>query len=210
MKHRSRQPAEEARARRGGRQTPSVRIIGGKLRGSKLIYDGHPRTRPMKDRLREAVFDLLGPSVRGKVVVDLFAGTGALGLEALSRGAKRAVLIERHFPTAELLRANAANLKIERDVEVVASDTFFWARDPQLPETDAWLVFCSPPYEFYASRGEEMIALVRTLIDRAPEGSIFAVEADSRLDFEHMPRAGQWNVRQYGSAQVGILRLENT
>ena len=145
----------------------------------------------------------------GKVALDLFAGTGALGLEALSRGAKRTVLIDRHFPTAELLRKNAADLGVERDVEVFAEDTFFWARDPPMPETEAWLVFCSPPYAFYAERGEQMTALVQSLIGRAPEGSIFVVESDSRLDFDDMPRAADWDVRQYGPAQLGILRVEN-
>ena len=63
-----------------------VRIIGGKFRGRKLEYSGDPRTRPMKDRVREALFNLLGHGVEGKVAIDLFAGTGALALEALSRG----------------------------------------------------------------------------------------------------------------------------
>src|SRR5438105_2010542 len=77
-----------------------LRIIGGSLRGRKLQYTGEARTRPMKDRVREAVFNLLGPSVTGSHAIDLFAGTGALGLEALSRGAARATFIERHFPTS--------------------------------------------------------------------------------------------------------------
>ncbi len=62
-----------------------VRIIGGQLRGRRINYSGDARTRPMKDRLREAIFNLIGPSIRGKHVLDLFAGTGALALEALSR-----------------------------------------------------------------------------------------------------------------------------
>ena len=59
-----------------------LRIIGGRLRGRKLHYSGDLRTRPMKDRLREAIFNLIGPAIRGKHAVDLFAGTGALALEA--------------------------------------------------------------------------------------------------------------------------------
>src|SRR5262245_27839595 len=89
------------------------RIIGGALRGRKLIYTGDPRTRPMKDRVREALFNRLSTSVRNKHAIDLFAGTGALGLEAMSRGASGATLVDRHFPTAELIRQNAASLGIE-------------------------------------------------------------------------------------------------
>src|SRR5205823_2176218 len=75
-----------------------LRIIGGRMRGRKLVYGGDQRTRPMKDRTREAVFNLLGPGVTGTHAIDLFAGTGALGLEAISRGAESATLIEQHFP----------------------------------------------------------------------------------------------------------------
>ena len=82
-----------------------MRIIGGKFRGRKLEYSGDLRTRPMKDRVREALFNLLGNAVEGKIAIDLFAGTGALGLEALSRGASRAVFIERHRPTAQTFAA---------------------------------------------------------------------------------------------------------
>src|SRR3954453_4982920 len=81
-----------------------LRIIGGSLRGRKMSYSGEPRTRPMKDRVREAVFNLLGAPVEGSHAIDLFAGTGALGLEAISRGAVRATFIERHVPTAKIIK----------------------------------------------------------------------------------------------------------
>src|SRR5437868_14777408 len=80
-----------------------LRIIGGSRRGRKLQYSGDVRTRPMKDRVREAVFNLLGPQIAGSHAIDLFAGTGALGLEAISRGASKATFIERHLPTAKLI-----------------------------------------------------------------------------------------------------------
>jgi len=163
----------------------------------------------MKDRVREAVFNLLGPEVAGTLAVDLFAGTGALGLEALSRGAARAVFFERHFPSADVIRRNARILGVETQVEVVAGDTFIRFRrtvnlaDPSHPEV-AWVVFCSPPYEFYVSRREEMLALVASLMAAAPAGSLFAVEADARFDFNLLPQAGAWDVRDYPPARVGI------
>ncbi len=81
-----RKPKRPAAGRASGRTPQPVaglRIIGGQFRGRRLRYGGDPRTRPMKDRLREAVFNLIGPMVRGTHALDLFAGTGALGLEAL-------------------------------------------------------------------------------------------------------------------------------
>ena len=76
-------------SRRTSPEVVGLRIVGGRFRGRKLLYSGDFRTRPMKDRLREAVFNLVGPAVAGMHAIDLFGGTGALGLEALSRGAAR-------------------------------------------------------------------------------------------------------------------------
>jgi 16S rRNA (guanine(966)-N(2))-methyltransferase RsmD len=101
----------------------SVRIIGGTFRGRRLQYRGDPRTRPMKDRVREAVFNLVRESIEGRVALDLFAGTGVLGFEALSRGADATVLLERHAPTAKLMRANAGLLGVESHVDVIVTDT---------------------------------------------------------------------------------------
>ena len=80
----------------------------------------------MKDRLREAIFNLIGPAIRGKHAVDLFAGTGALALEAISRGAERATLIEQHHPTANVIRQNIAALGVQQQAEVVAGNVFIW------------------------------------------------------------------------------------
>ena len=88
----------------------------------------------MKDRVREAVFNLLGKAVRGKHAIDLFAGTGALGLEALSRGATGATFIEQHHPTAKAIRQSAADLGVEATTEIVVANTFLWfRRRPKLP-----------------------------------------------------------------------------
>ncbi len=181
-----------------------VRIIGGKFRGRKLEYSGDLRTRPMKDRVREALFNLLSTAVQGKVAIDLFAGTGALGLEALSRGAVRAVLIERHRPTAETIRRNSARLGVEAIVEVISADTFLWAK--RLPDLGGapWVVFCSPPYEFYATRKDGMLELVNHLVELSPPESLFAVEFDDRFDFRLLPTADQWDIRPYPPAILAI------
>jgi len=187
---------------------PVLRIIGGRMRGRKLIYGGDRRTRPMKDRVREAVFNLLGPGIKGKIAIDLFAGTGALGLEAISRGAIGALLIEQHYPTAEVIRQNITGVGIDQPCEVISADTFIWARrDPSLPESP-WVVFCSPPYDFYVEREADMLGLVAYLLDHAPVGSLFAVEADERFDFSKLPQPERWDVRCYPPATVGVLSIQ--
>ncbi|MGD9127423.1 MAG: RsmD family RNA methyltransferase [Planctomycetia bacterium] len=190
-----------------GRTDPlGLRIVGGTFRGRKLDYGGDRRVRPMKDRIREALFNLIGPPIKGKYVVDLFGGTGAIGLEALSRGAVGATFIERHFPTARVLRANAESLGVQDRIEIVTNDTFFWLRNPTELSEEPWCVFVSPPYSFYIDRADDMLNLIGTLIDRAPAGSIFAVESDDQFDFATLPEAEAWDVRPYYPAVVGVYR----
>jgi 16S rRNA (guanine966-N2)-methyltransferase len=160
----------------------------------------------MKDRVREAVFNLVGPDVRGKHALDLFAGTGALGLEALSRGADRATFIEQHFPSAEMIRKNIARLGVADRTAVIAGDVFLWARRPPDIGTTPQLIFCSPPYEFYVSRWEAMLGLIGTMLSRAPGASILVVEADRRFDWSRLPEAGKFDVRRYPPAVVGVYR----
>lgn len=192
-------------------ESSNLRVIGGNLRGRKIAYTGDPRTRPMKDRVREALFNLLGPSVKGSHVLDLFAGTGALGIEALSRGASRATFFEKHFPTAELLGKSLAELGLLERGEVIAGDTFLQVRrmrrdGPCFAVVEPWVIFCSPPYDFYVDRRDETLKLLDDLLAQAPLRSVLIVEADRRFDFTQLPHADQWRVRDYAPAVVGIYR----
>jgi 16S rRNA (guanine966-N2)-methyltransferase len=158
----------------------------------------------MKDRVREALFNLLGPTVKGKHAVDLFAGTGALGLEAISRGAARATLLEQHFPTARLLAENISALGLEGRAEPVVGNVFvrsLW--QDRLGEVP-WLVFSSPPYAFYVDRRDEMLDLLGWLVQTAPPDSVFAVESDERFDFRLPPDPTLWRIRTYRPAVIGI------
>jgi len=208
-------PAGNAAARQQDTEVAGIRIIGGTLRGRLLEYSGDVRTRPMKDRVRESVFNLIGPAVAGTHAIDLFAGTGALGLEALSRGAAWATLIERHHPTTQLIKKNAESLGVQEKCEVIFGDAFLWARkcvanvsnlkSPMSNSASApWLVFCSPPFDFYESRQQEMLNLLTALWAASPVGSLFLVEADERFDFSLIPEPETWDVRTYLPARVGL------
>ena len=183
-----------------------LRIIGGSMRGRKLLYSGQLRTRPMKDRTREAVFNLLGPDVAGKHAIDLFAGTGALGLEAISRGAAKGTFIEQHFPTAGVIRQNVAALGVAERCEIHPANTFIWAQRQTLGGEEPWLIFCSPPFAFYLERQAEMLALIGSLLERSPPGSIFVVESDEHFDPQLLPEAAAWDIRVYSPAVVAIHR----
>lgn len=191
----------------GSREEGTVRIIGGHLRGRLLPFPVDPRTRPMKDRVREAVFNLVGPTVVGSYAIDLFAGTGVLGIEAVSRGAASATLIERHFPTARAIEDRAAAFGIADQIHVISGDAFTWVRRPTVPADRPWVVFCSPPFEFFVKREAEMLKLLTTLMESAPPGSVLAVEADEHFDVQLLPRPEEWDVREYPPATVAMLRL---
>jgi 16S rRNA (guanine966-N2)-methyltransferase len=201
----------ERAARRGGDAKQAdgavvgLRIIGGTLRHRKLQYSGDLRTRPMKDRVREAIFNLLGPGIKGTHAIDLFAGTGALGLEAISRGAARAAMIERHLPTVKLIEQNAAALGVAGQVEVVFGDAFGWSEEFCSRAPTVVTVFCSPPFDFYVERQDQMLALIGRWVEASPAGSHVVVEADERFDFKSLPQAERWDVREYPPAVVGIF-----
>ncbi len=161
----------------------------------------------MKDRLREALFDVLATAVKGKHAIDLFAGTGALGLEALSRGAARVTLIERHFPTARLIEQTIASLGLGDRASVYSGDAFLWPRQrldwtamAQVP----WLVLCSPPWAFFTDRTTDLVGLITALHQRCPAESRFVVEADEQFDFGLLASLGHWDLRQYPPAVIGF------
>lgn len=191
----------------------TLRIIGGDFRGRSLVYSGDVQTRPMKDRVRESLFNLLTTEVIGKHVIDLFAGTGALAFEALSRGALSATLIERHIPTTKLIRDNAEHLGVADRVQILSSDAFTWVKQLHsgtlarpLPTVAPWLVFLSPPWSFFQERQADMLSVVQVFLDRSPPESIVVVEADTNFDAGTLPAAEEWDIRPYPPALLAIHR----
>ena len=192
----------------GTKEPLGLRVIGGSLRGRKLQYVGDNRVRPMKDRVREAVFNLIGPAIKGMSVIDLFSGTGAIAIEAISRGARSATIIEIHLPTAALLRQNLESLNLLPICNLYKTDAFFWVKNEVDHPTKEfpWIVFCSPPYDYYVSRNEEMLEMLSRLVDLAPVGSMFVIEADQRFDMTQLPCVPRQNrIRVYSPAVIAIF-----
>ena len=185
-----------------------LRIVGGDFGGRKIKYTGDPRTRPMKDVTREAMFNLVGGFVPGKLVIDLFAGSGAVGIEALSRGAVEARFVERHFPTARVVRENLEGLGLSGQAEVDAADAFFWFRKwlRQPPLDCAWCVFICPPYAFFKKKSDELKAVLQGVFDSAPENSVMVVEAPESLPEAWFPDLDRWRFKHYPPARIAIWR----
>ena len=188
-----------------------LRVIGGDLRGRKFRYSGDPGTRPMKDRVREAVFNLVGPAIRGAHAIDLFAGTGAVALEAISRGAAQATALERNFEMVRLIQQNARDLGVHERINVVPGNTFVWLRQlakwQQQHAEHRWAVFCCPPYQLYRTQWDDLRWMIEQFQALAPPASMLLVEADTEFDFHKLPESTHWDVRDYPPARVGLQRL---
>ena len=138
----SRRSSPAATGRGGG----SVRIVGGRWRGTRLAVPDIQGLRPTSDRVRETLFNWLQPALPGTTVLDLFAGSGALGLEAVSRGAARAWLVERDPSQAAALRATVQRLEAGDRVQVVQDDALRWlAGGHQGAGFD--IAFLDPPFD---------------------------------------------------------------
>ena len=123
----------------------SVRIIGGRWRGTRLQVPGKPGLRPTSDRVRETLFNWLMPVLPGAKVLDLFAGSGALGLEAVSRGAASARLVEVDPQLAQALEAAANRLDAGQQVRVHRGDALGWLRSGE--ESGFDIAFVDPPFD---------------------------------------------------------------
>ena len=168
-----------------------MRIVAGRWRGRRLVAPPGRATRPTSDRVREALFSILGP-LDGERVLDLYAGSGALGLEALSRGAAHATLVERAPPALRALRANVEALGA--DATVIAADVARFLRDAGESGALYDLVFLDPPYR--ANIGE--ISLPPVLAS----GARVVAESDRRSPLDlPIPVTDE---RRYGDTLIRI------
>ncbi len=150
-----------------------MRVIGGEFRSRRLRALPGLATRPTPDRLREALFNVLAPRVEGRIFLDAYAGCGAVGIEALSRGAARAVFIEKHRPAARLIEENLKSLGAEPRATVLCGPAL-----KHLGRIEADIVFLDPPYDLENEYGQAL----RILGARAP--GLVVAQHPSRLELE--------------------------
>ena len=153
-------PMNGSRPQARGTGTGSVRIIGGRWRGTRLPVADSPGLRPSADRVRETLFNWLQPALPGARVLDLFAGTGVLGLEAVSRGAASAQLVEAEPALAQALDAAVGRLGAAGEVAVHRGDALSWLRAQREREFD--IAFVDPP--FAAGLWEPVLAALPALM----------------------------------------------
>ena len=188
-----------------------MRVIAGRAGGIPLQCPRHGDVRPTMDQVRAAIFSSLAERVEGAAVLDLFAGTGGLGIEALSRGAAAATFVEKDRRTLDCIRQNLAKARLEAGAEVVCTDVFaFCARQTRQGSHRRYdLIFADPPYQ---TRDQPEDLASRLLAN--PDLSVL-LAADGVFVLEKSPKSpliippGTWETirqKRYGTAEVVFLQ----
>jgi 16S rRNA (guanine966-N2)-methyltransferase len=188
-----------------------IRVIAGEFRGRKLRTVSGLGTRPLLDRVRESIFNVLQDRFAGAQVWDLFAGTGANGIEALSRGAARVVFVEKAGPALKVLRANLEILSEEARARVSVLRANAWdppvVEGPEGTEAPPDLLFVDPPYSLVAEDPTMAVQRLARLLERAAPGAIAVFHfAEGVLDLDDFEEVGPTDLRTWGTSAVAFVR----
>ncbi len=181
-----------------------MRIITGKFRGRNLAKSDHLKSlRPTTDKNRETLFNILsfgkfGFQLRGSKILDLCCGSGAIGFEALSRGAEFVTFIDNNREHLELLKQNIALLKVESECEVICADAKNLTRAKKVFD----LVFLDPPYD------QDSLPMIQNLLEKdfISENTLLVVETKSEKETQNFSPLNLLETRKYGSTTFNFLR----
>lgn len=183
-----------------------MRIISGTYGGLYLKTLKGGKLRPTSDHLRETLFDVLGPFVEGSTFLDAYAGSGAVGIEALSRGAREVVFIEHHRPAAQLIKDNLAALKIEGGYWLMTSPVFTSLEKLADEGARFDFVFIDPPYEEIREYHHTLRELARSSL-LAPASIVIAEHSRHCILEENYGKLRRTRLLRRGDSQLAFYRL---
>jgi len=175
-----------------------VRIVAGSLRGRRVYTVVHEGMRPTPQMVREALFSILGNAVPGRLFYDIFAGTGVVGLEAVSRGATGTRAIEKDGKLGAAIEKYATEFGVADRLHVLKADVYRWGERWLPPGNAPVNLFLSPPFPDLSERADEFLALVNQLLDKAPNESVLVIQAEDGFPLDRLPDLSAWDVRKYG------------
>lgn len=189
----------------------SMRIIGGEMGGRKLIPPEGEQTRPITDRVKQSLFDILTPRLTDAVIYDCFAGTGSMGLESISRGAAFCTFFEADRSTLARLTQNIATLRVQNQTRIIPGDIFKWferatTRPSMAGEYGADLIFLDPPYRFVRDRPDELIQLTFHLAHMHLKPGAALVFRHDAADKLELPKLKKIDEREYGGMAIEIYQ----
>jgi 16S rRNA (guanine(966)-N(2))-methyltransferase RsmD len=186
-----------------------IRIVAGILRGRKLNCTVSGRLRPTPQMVRAALFSILGDAVPDRLFVDVFAGTGVNGLEALSRGAGHALFVEHDFRNADDIERHLQDFGVRDRATIARADVYRWAERWQ-PPAEPVNLFLSPPFADLTNRLDDFLQLVCGLMSKLPTGSVLVIQAEDGFAYEELPDAAAWEARKYGRNLLLIRVIKGT
>jgi 16S rRNA (guanine966-N2)-methyltransferase len=174
-----------------------IRIVAGSLRGRKLTCTVNANLRPTPQMVREALFSILGNAVPDRSFIDIFAGTGVVGLEAISRGASSVTFIERDFRLIGDLERHIDEFGVGEQARIARTDVYRWIERWQAPDEPV-TIFLSPPFQDFEQRLDDLLNGIAQLQDRASPGSVIVLQAESKALLNELPARTEWDERRYG------------
>lgn len=183
-----------------------MRVIGGKFRSRRLKNPGKLLMRPTSDRLRETLFNVLGPAVKDSLFIDLYAGTGAIGIEAISRGARETIFVEAHARSAKLVRENLKSLGIDGGVDVMEGDAVHALEKIAKRRLVADFIFLDPPYDAVEERMRVLEFLDASHLV-APHGLVIVEHSVKSELPERFDRLELSRLLEQGDAALSFYRL---
>ena len=186
-----------------------IRIVAGSLRGRKLTCTVNANLRPTPQRVREALFSILGNAVPDRPFFDVFAGTGVVGLEALSRGASSVSFVERDFRLIGDLERHIEAFGVADKARIVRSDVYRWIERWQAPDEPV-TVFLSPPFADLERRLDELLGAITQLQQKVAAGSVIVLQSESKATLDELPARTAWDERRYGRNVLLIWVKEAT
>jgi 16S rRNA (guanine966-N2)-methyltransferase len=174
-----------------------IRIVAGSLRGRKLTCTVNVNLRPTPQMVREALFSILGNAVPDRPFFDVFAGTGVVGLEALSRGASSGTFVERDFRLIGDLERHIEAFGVAGQAHIARSDVYRWIERWQAPDEPV-TVFLSPPFADFERRLDELLNVIALVQQKVRTGSVIVLQSESTATLDELPARADWDERRYG------------
>ena len=182
-----------------------MRIISGKARGTKLYTLEGDTTRPTLDRVKESIFNIIQNRIKDSIFLDLFAGSGAMGLEAASRGAKKAILCDKNKNAMQIIKRNIEKTHLEQNVQTYLDDYENVLKTKIKEKLD--IIYIDPPYNSNFAINSIKIILEKNLVTK---DSIIMIETDRKNEIEEELKNIEIEIvdeRKYGKAEIIFLRI---
>jgi 16S rRNA (guanine966-N2)-methyltransferase len=179
----------------------NIRLISGTYGGRKIEAPDNRRTHPMSERIRNALFNSIGAEIIGAEVLDAFAGTGAIGLEALSRGARQATFVERDRIAQKILAKNITTLNVDEKAIIIRAAVHNWMTTGTTKEYD--IIFADPPYH------DSQLSTVSELFGLLKPGGLMVLSHPGRGEIPTKTGVVVVDNRSYGNAYLAFYRRDD-